>query len=427
MNILVKNATIITMDDEKVIENGYLITDGKKISYVGDELLKDVSCDIVIDAKGKTLMPSFSNAHCHTAMSILRSYSEGYKLQQWLNEKIFPIEDKFTENEIYYGTLLGTAEMISTGTTLVNDCYWFMERAADAYIESGMNANISRGLMCFSDDSDFKEDYRILDSIKLHKEYNKKADDLIRVELFPHAVYTCTYNYLKYIGEISKEYNIPITSHLCENEVEVSECIEKYGKTPVEIYKETGLFDNTSLMAHCVVLNDKDREILKGHYVAHNPRSNLKLGSGVADIYKMQNAGINVSIGTDGASSNNRLDMIAELQTAALLMCMKSDPSRCNPYEILKMATVNGAKAMRRETKGILKAGYDADFIIIDTDKPQYYPKHNVINNIVYAASGEDVVTTVSNGKILYDKGEFKTIDIEKVKYEALKIKEKIF
>ena len=428
MNILLKNAYIITLDDEKIIENGYLGTNGKKISYIGDKLPDESKYDYVLDLKGKTVMPSFSNAHCHTAMTILRSYSEGYPLQRWLNEKIFPIEDKLSGNEIYWGTMLGIAELLKFGTTLVNDCYYFMEDAVRAYRETGMSANVSRCVMNFEEKDDYSSDYRMKECIELYKNYNGIDDDLIRVEMFPHAVYTCSYNYLKYTAEISQKYNMPITSHLSENAQEVSDCIKKYGKTPVEIYEETGLLSDTTLMAHCVHLNDNDIKLLKGHYVAHNPKSNLKLGSGICDIYKYQQNGINIAIGTDGASSNNNLNMLSELNYAALLMCNKnSDPSYVSPYEILKMATLNGAKAMRRENKGMLKEGYDADFIILNTDEIYHLPNHNVINNIVYASCGTEVETTVSGGKILYHKGEYKTIDIERLKSEILKIKEKIF
>lgn len=428
MKILIKNAYIITLDNEKIIENGYLLTDNKKISYVGNKLPDESKYDYVIDAKGKTVMPSFSNAHCHTAMTILRSYSEGYPLQRWLNEKIFPIEDKLTENEIYWGTMLGIAELLKFGTTLVNDCYYFMEDAVRAYRETGMNANVSRCVMNFEEKEDYSSDYRMKECIDLYKKYNGIDDDLIRVEMFPHAVYTCSYNYLKYVAEVSREYNMPITSHLSENAQEVSDCLKKYGKTPTEIYNETGLLSDTTLMAHCVHLNDNDIKLLKGHFIAHNPKSNLKLGSGTADIYKYIKNGITIAIGTDGASSNNNLNMLSELNYTALLMCNKnSDPSLVSPYEILKMATLNGAKAMRRETKGMLKEGYDADFIILKTDEIYHLPNHNVINNIVYASCGTEVETTVSGGKILYDKGEYKTLDIERVKSEIIKIKEKIF
>ena len=428
MNILIKNATIITLTEKGVIENGYLGTKGKKIAFVGNEIPDGYCYDTVIDAKGKTVMPGLSNAHCHTAMTILRSYSEGYSLQRWLNEKIFPIEDKLTENDIYYGTLLGIAESVRFGTTLINDCYYFMDKAADAYLEAGMNANISRCVMNFESKDDYSDDYRMKECIELFNQYNGAGDDLIRIEMFPHAVYTCDYKYLKFVSEMAKKYNMPITSHLCENESEVSDCINKYGKTPVEIYKETGLLDDVTLMAHCVHLNDNDIELLKGHYIAHNPKSNLKLGSGIADIYKYKNAGINIAIGTDGASSNNTLNMLSELNFAAMLMCERnSDPSFCQPEEILKMATVNGAKAMRREEKGLLKEGYDADFIILNTNEVYYYPHHNIINNIVYAAQGTDVETTVINGKIVYDKGEYKTIDLEKVKAEIMNIKKRVF
>ena len=428
MNILVKNANIITLCEDEIIYNGYLGTSGKKIAFVGDEIPKDYKYDYVIDATGKTVMPGFSNAHCHTAMSVLRSYSEGYKLQEWLNEKIFPIEDKLGPHEIYYGTLLGIAELIRFGCTLVNDCYFFMEDAIKAYAEAGLNANVSRCVMNFESKDDYSDDYRMKECIELYNKYNKAYDDLIRVEMFPHAVYTCDYKYLEYASKIAKQYNMPVTSHLSENETEVTDCIKKYGKTPVEVYSKAGLLDDTSLMAHCVHLKDSDLPLLKGHYIAHNPKSNLKLGSGIADIYKYKENGINICIGTDGASSNNNLNMLSELNYAALLMCNKnSDPSLVSPIDILKRATVNGARAMRRETKGMLKEGYDADFIILKADEIYHYPMHNIINNIVYASLGAEIETTVANGKILYDKGEFKTIDINKVKSEILKIKEKIF
>ncbi len=428
MNILLKNARIVTLTDKGVIDSGFVGTEGKKIAFVSDTLPENYKYDRVIDCEGKTIMPGLSNAHCHTAMTILRSYSEGYSLQRWLNEKIFPIEDKLNQEDIYWGTLLGTAEMLRFGTTLVNDCYFFMDRAADAYLEAKMNANISRCVMNFESKDDYSDDYRMKECIELFKEYNGKGDDLIRVEMFPHAVYTCDYKYLKFVADKAREYNIPVTSHLSENLSEVEDCIKKYGKTPPEIYKEAGLFDDTTLMAHCVHLRENDLEILKGHYIATNPKSNLKLGSGIADLYKYKNAGINIAIGTDGASSNNTLNMISELNYAAMLMCERnSDPSYCQPEEILKMATLNGAKAMRRDLKGLIKEGYDADFIILNTDEVYYYPHHNIINNIVYASSGTDVETTVVNGEILYHKGEYTTIDIEKVKAEIMNIKKRVF
>ena len=427
MNILIKNATIVTMGDEGIIENGYLATEDKKIKYVGATEPEGVF-DHIVDGKGKVIIPGLSNAHGHTAMSLLRSYSEGYKLQEWLFDKIFPIEDKLGPDEIYTGTLAGIAELLRFGCTITSDSYFFMDSGAKAYIDAGFNANLSRGLTAFDNNADYSKDYRINEALSLYKEYNGASDDLIRVELSPHAVYTCEYNYLKYIGELAVKYSIPVTSHLSENETEVSDCIKKYGKTPVEIYKETGLLEKPGTFAHCVWLNDKDIELLRGHYIAHCPKSNLKLGSGIADIYKYKEAGINIALGTDGASSNNSLNMLSELNYMALLMCNKnSDPSLVSPYEILKTATLNGARAMGRDKKGILKEGYDADFVIIKADEIYHLPNHNPVNNLVYASTGCEVETTVIGGKILYDKGEYKTIDIEKLKWEIRKIKEKIF
>ncbi len=428
MNILIKNAALVTMGDEGVIENGYLGTEGKRIDYIGKEFPTGKEYDYIYDGSGMVVIPGLSNAHGHTAMALLRSYSEGYKLQEWLYEKIFPIEDRLGPEEIYTGTLLGIAELLRFGCTLTSDSYFFMDSAARAYIDAGFNANISRGLTCFDNNADYSEDFRIKEALALYTEYNKCSDDLIRVELSPHAVYTCEYNYLKYIGSLASNYGIPVTSHLSENETEVSDCIKKYGKSPVEIYKEAGLLENTGTFAHGVWLSDRDIELLDGHYIAHCPKSNLKLGSGIADIHKYMKKGINIAIGTDGASSNNNLNMLSELNFAALLMCNKNaDPSLVSPMEILKMATLNGAKAMGRDKKGLLKEGYDADFAILKGDEIYHQPMHNPVNNIVYASTGCEVVTTVSGGKILYDKGEYKTIDIEKLTFDIEKIKKKVF
>ena len=428
MKTLVKNANIITCDGDKIIYNGNMGYEDKKIVFVGENIPDGFHADEVIDAKSNTVMPGLINAHSHVAMTILRSYSEGYSLQKWLTEKIFPIEDKLTADQTYFATLLGIAESVKFGTTCINDCYFFMDRAADAYIESGLNANISRCIMNGEEKEEFPDDYRIKEQIALYEKYDRAADDLIRVEVFPHAVYTCSFGYLKTAARLAEKYNMPIASHLCENRTEVSDCIAKYKKTPVEVYKEAGLLEREASFAHCVVLNDNDISLLKGHSVVHNPISNLKLGSGVADVIKYERNGINVALGTDGASSNNNLNMFEEMRVAALLMSgIGGDPSLVDPYKVIKMATSNGAKAMGRKAKGILKEGYDADYIIVDVSGPHHYPHHNIVNNIVYTAQGSDVIKTVAGGKVLYDRGEYKTIDIEKVGYEIMRIKKELF
>ncbi len=427
MKTLLKNAKIITCDNGRVIENGYMATEGDKILFVSDVLPMDFEADEIIDVGGKTIMPGLVNAHSHVAMTILRSYSEGYRLQEWLNDKIFPIEAKLTEEHIYVSTLLGIAEMLSFGTTLVNDCYFFSDKAADAYLSTGFRANISRCLMN-PDGSSYKDDYRVKEEIALYEKYNGAGDGLLKIEVFPHAVYTCSEEYLEFSAKLAEEYDMPLASHLCENETEVSECIEKYNMTPVEVYKKCGLLEKPSNFAHCVVLNDNDISLLKGHTVTHNPVSNLKLGSGIADVLKYKKSGINIALGTDGASSNNNLNMFEEIKTAALLASgINKDPSMVKPQDFLDMATVNGAKALKRENLGMLKAGMDADYIIINSEKPHFYPNHNIVNNMVYSALGSDVETTVVKGRVLYHKGEYKTIDMEYVKNAVMKIKKELF
>ncbi len=429
--MLLKNATIITMDDENpVIYNGCIITRGKRIVSVSDQLPENEDAyGEVIDAKGKIVMPGLCNAHSHVAMTLLRGYAEGYALQDWLFTKIFPIEDQLVAEDIYWGTLLGIAEMIRTGTTLVNDCYYFMDRAIAAYAETGFNANISRGLMNDQQKEDYSDDYRINEMIDLFQTYHKGYDDLIRVECFPHAIYTCSPEYFRYIAKVAEQYGIPVASHISENQTENRECIEKYGATPTQVYHEAGLFRHPVNIAHGVWLTDEDLQIVKesGSTVTHNPTSNLKLGSGIADIYKYLQTGISVALGTDGCSSNNNLNMFEEMHLAALLMAGTHDPSLVNPYDILKLATVNGAKAMQRETKGVLASGFDADFIMLNSTEPYYYPGHDPINNVLYTAQGSDVCLTVINGKVVYQDGEYKTLDIEKIKAEIMRIKSRLF
>ena len=425
MKTLLKNANIVTCDGGKVIYNGCMGYEDGKILFVGEEVPEKFRWDELIDAKGNTVMPGLCNAHSHVAMTALRSYSEGYKLQEWLNDKIFPIEAKLLPEHIYIFTMLGIAESLRFGTTLISDCYYFMDRAAEAYLETGMNANISRCVMNPVEE-DYSADYRMREAVELYEKYDGKGG--IKVEMFPHAVYTCTEKYLALAAETARKYNMPVASHLCENLTEVTECREKYGVSPVEIYKRAGLLDESASFAHCVVLDDNDVASLRGHSIVHNPVSNLKLGSGIADIYKYKENGINIALGTDGASSNNNLNMFEEIKLTALLMSgISGDPSRVDTSEILEMATVNGARAMKRETKGILKAGYDADYIIVNSSDVHHIPNHSIVNNLVYSALGSDVVTTVCNGKILYNKGEYKTVDVEYIEYEISKIKKELF
>ena len=428
MKTLLKNANIITCDGDKIIYNGYMGYEDGKILFVGESAPADFKPDEIEDASGNTVMPGLINAHSHVAMTILRSYSEGYSLQRWLTEKIFPIEAKLVCEQTYTATLSGIAESLRFGTTSINDTYFFMDRAADAYLETGINANISRCVMNPEEGEDFSDDYRLKEEIELYEKYDGAGRGQIKVEMFPHAVYTCSKGYLKQAAEIAKKYDMPVSSHLCENETEVSECLAKYGKTPVEVYADAGLLDKPASFAHCVVLNDNDISLLKGHSIVHNPISNLKLGSGVADILKYQKSGINIALGTDGASSNNNLNMFEEMKTAALLISgISGDPSLADPYGIIKAATLGGAVAMHRETKGMLKEGFDADYITVDVSGPHHIPNHNIVNNIVYSALGGDVIKTVVRGKTLYDRGEFKTVDYEKVVYDMKKIKKELF
>ncbi|MFZ5354451.1 MAG: amidohydrolase [Bacillota bacterium] len=426
MSILLKNAQAITMNKaNEVIKDCCIGIDGDRIVYMGSyrQGLED-AYSRVIDCKNRTVMPGFVNAHNHAAMTIFRNYADDMKLMEWLFQKIFPLEDKLTGETVYTATFLAIAEMLRSGTTTFSDMYFFMEEVAEAAGIAGMRAVLARGLHGEMPDD---TDYRFCENLELYRKYNKSFDDRIRVMFGPHAIFTCTIPYIRMVYDKAKELGTSIHIHVAETKEEVRDCMAKHGVTPVRLLYDAGLLDSTVLLAHCVNLTEEDISMLaeKRVNVIHNPGSNMKLASGIAPVVKLLDKGVNVCLGTDGASSNNNLDMLEEIRMATYLQKVYMDDPTALPVDtVLSMATVYGAKALGLHDTGSLEAGKKADIIIINTDKPQYYPKYNIKSAIVYSGYSADVETVIVNGKVLMEKSVILTFDEEKVMYEAQKYAE---
>lgn len=405
---------------------------GNRIEYVGEKAPSEErrkKFGEVYDRKNIVLMPGFYNAHGHSPMSLMRGYGENLPLDRWLNERIFPFEAKLYAKGVYWGTLLTMAESIRYGIVSTTDMYYFTDDMVKAISVSGEKNNISRSVT-----NVMKEDPKDLQALKEMRDaivmYHGFENGRVLVDASLHAEYTNDDRTARAVAECAREFDVNMHVHVAETESETQGCKERhYGKTPVEYLESMGIFDQPTTAAHCVWLTDDDREILKAKNVtvASNPISNLKLVSGICDVPKLYDKGINVAIGTDSVSSNNSLNFFEELKTFALLGKIKSgDPARMSPSEVLRSATRAGAVAQERRDCGLIKEGFKADMIAVDLDVPNMQPIHDVLSNLVFSASGTDVCMTMVDGKVLYKDGDYTTIDIEQTVAEANNAKDKI-
>ena len=419
MDILFSNITCVTMDAEMhVYPNAFVgVTDGK-ISHVGLSAPEGKPARI-IDGTGMVLMPGLINCHTHLPMSILRGYADGYELSTWLNDYIFPREDRLDARTVKAAATLAIAECLRFGTTSVSDMYYFCDEIAQAVAESGIKANIARGTTLFSDEFDVETYPACVELMELHRKWHNYDNGRIRIEASIHGEYTSDYRLWDALSEYAINNGLGMHIHLSETKAEHEGCIERSGLTPAQVLNCHHVFDTRAMAAHCVWLDDEDRRLLAAHHVTcvHNPVSNLKLASGCADVAAMIKAGMNVALGTDGDASNNNLDMFEEMKAAALTANARSgDPGALPAAAVLTMATVCGAKAQGRETEcGQIRVGYDADLIALNFTQPHLIPCHNVLSNLVFSARGSDVVMTMVRGRILYMNGEFPTIDLAAV------------
>ena len=401
-DIIIKNAYVLTMDpDTEDIEGGVVVIKDGMITEVGTST--DSTADKVIDAGGCVVMPGLVNTHCHAGMTLFRGYADDMPLKEWLENRIWPAEAKLTDDDIYNGSLLACLEMIKSGTTAFADMYIHMDRVAQAVEDSGMRAALSYGMIDFCNKE--KADAELNEGMRFVREWNGKAEGRITTMYGPHAPNTCSRDFLIRVKEQAVKDNVRIHIHVLETETELNYMKENFGMCSIHFLKGIDFWGTDILAAHCVWLSDGDIKILAeyGVNISHNPVSNMKLASGIAPVSKLLEIGANVCLGTDGCASNNNLDMFEEMKTAALLQKVSTmDPTALPARKVLEMATVNGAKALGIKS-GILKEGYNADVIIVDLKRPHLTPTYDVASQLVYAASGKDVRTTIIAGKVLME------------------------
>lgn len=409
MRIRLYNARILTMEKNCPVFEGEVWVTNEKIACVAEkkelEELKDsfpkIAWDVQIDCKGNLLMPGFKNAHTHSAMTFLRSYADDVPLQTWLQEKVFPMEAKLTGEDIYHLTKLAILEYLTSGITTIFDMYLTPDTIAEACQDMGMRCVLVSGLNNFSSSVE-----------QMEREYLKwnQKNSLITYQLGFHAEYTCSKDLLYRVSQLAHKYRAPVYTHLAETATEVEECKARYGMTPAVFLDNMGLFDYGGGGFHCVHMTEDDMEVFRRRrlYAITNPASNMKLASGIAPIAEFEKKKIPVAIGTDGPASNNCLDMFREMfLVSGLSKLREKDAASLDAENILRMATVNGARAMRLNKADCLAKGKLADIIMLDLHQPNMQPIHNIPKNIVYSGSKSNVCMTMIHGRILYRNGEF--------------------
>lgn len=423
MKLKIVNARIITMNSrDEVIENGEIHISNGRIQYAGDGC-PDFQADRVLDANRNAVMPGFVNAHTHAAMHLFRSYADDMRLKDWLNAKILPAENKLCDEYAYWGALFALCEMAKSGTTAFADMYYLYDGIVRAIRQSGHRAVIARSVV----DIDPQHGERTFEEmVSVFQKY--AGEERIRVYMSPHAQYTVSVPMLERIGEAAKQYRTGIHTHISETRTEHDACVQKHGQTPVALMNTLGLLDVPFLAAHCVYATPQDMEILaeKGAAVVSCPQSNLKLASGIAPLSSMLRKGLLVSLGTDGAASNNNASMWEEMTYASLLQKGTTlDPKALPAMDALRLATANGAEALGLNA-GRVEAGRDADLVIVDTAGIRYVPDYNVVSNIVYAGCDRDILLTMVGGEILYENGQVTFADEAEVLSRVREIAEKI-
>ena len=420
MNTLFTNARILTSLGE--IISGCLGVADDTIAFVGD-LPKDFSAQRIIDCRGDLLMPGLVNTHTHMAMTLFRNSADDMELTAWLRDRIWPLEDKLTAEDTYWGTMLATAECIRGGCTCINDMYFFMDQTAKAIADSGIRAVLGQGIVSGNDDGNS----RLSIAKTLFDNYNNAENGRIKIAIPPHAEYTCNEATLLASSELAGKLDAPLHIHLSETFQEHEECKLRHQLTPAAYLKSLGMLREKTLLAHCVHIDEDDVALISASkaHVLHCPQSNLKLGSGIAPIPTMLASRINVSLGTDGAASNNNLDMFEELRLVATIhKGITTNASVITAKQALSMATANGAFALGFNT-GRLAPGALADIIRINTKVPNMIPINDLRSAAVYSACAADVKMTMVNGRILYENGEFFFLDMERISSEVERIVER--
>ena len=424
MRTLVTNAYVLDMVGEVPnIEKKDILIENNIIKKIEKDIDKEIEVDEKINAKNMLVMPGLINTHTHLAMSIFRGYKDDRKLMDWLENAIFPVEDKLESEDIYWNSYLSCLEMLRSGTTTCNDMYFGMNKVIEAIENTGLRALVAWSM---TDDS-------IRDKVEKTREYAKKYNvpgSRIKVITSPHAPYSCNPDTIKLCVDLAKELNTSLHIHLSETLDEEETIREWYNKRGTEYLNDLGVFDVPVILAHGIYISDSDIEILKNVKggIAHNPISNCKLSSGICDVVKLRRNGINVGLGTDGIGSTTTLDMFEEMKTAAYLQKVNTmEPTSIKAYDILKMATIVGAKVLGLDDEiGTLEPGKKADMIFIRTDKLHLCPDNDVCTNIVYSANGSDVDTVMIDGKIIMQNRKMINLDEKEVMKQVKKIAKRL-
>lgn len=413
--MLFKNISYLD-ENFNLVENAYVGIKNGVIDYLSTDR-PDWGYGEVYDGADKLLIPGLVNSHCHAAMVLLRGYGEGLPLQEWLSEKVFPFEAKLTEDAVYWGTLLGIAEMLSSGVTSYSDMYMHDAGVAKAVLEAGIKCNFINAPICTDGTPLMKQPFfpKSLESIK---KYGHSRGRFVQ-EFGLHAEYTAGDKLIEEATAFSKKNDLRQQVHISETKREHEDCLKRNGVTPAQYLNSFGFFEQPTTAAHCVWAEDEDIKIFaeKGVTVVHCPSSNMKLGSGFMPLKKMLDAGVNVALGTDGASSNNNLNMFEEMHLAALICRgITGHADEVSSRDILKMATINGARGQGKEETGLIKKGWKADLAVVDLSGPHMTPCYDIVDNLVFSAQASDVALTMVDGDVVYRDGKCKGIDVNKVR-----------
>ena len=433
VDLLITNATIVTMDSERrIIEHGQIAVRGDSIYAIGDGVLfpRGVQAKQTIDAKGALVLPGFINGHTHVPMTLLRGLHDDVTLDDWLRKYIFPAEAKnVTEDFVRWGTRLAAAEQIRSGVTTFADMYYFEDAVAEETKAAGMRGVVGETFIDFPA-PDNKTNAAMLEySEKFLKRW--QGDPLIHAAVAPHSIYTCSAKTLQDSAALARKYHAPILIHVAEMKKELDDSLKQNGLTPVQYLDKLGILGPDVLAAHCIFVDEKDRQILANRQVGcvHNPSSNMMLASGVAPVVEERAAGIAVGLGTDGpAGSNNDLDLMEEMDLAAKLQKItKMDPRALGAKSVVEMATIEGARALHMEKEiGSLEVGKKADIILISLDEPNAVPMYDVYAQLAYALKGSDVETVVIGGRVVMRDKKLLTLNEPEILAKAREYGKKI-
>jgi len=432
VDTIISGGRVLTSDEQdSIIDDGCIAIDGNTIVGVGtsEEIEARFSGRKTIDARDCLVMPGLINGHTHAAMTCFRGLADDMELMDWLNNYIFPAEARNVNPELaYWGSMLACAEMIKSGTTTFSDMYIFEDETARAAKEAGMRCLLGEVLFDFpSPNSKTPEEGLAYTRMLIEKWMD---DPLVNIMVEPHSLYTCSPSLLKDAKTLADQYHVPFATHLLENKGEVKQLEEKLGTRATTFLMDIGCLDERFIAFHCVCMDNEDMQIFADHgcKVVHNPESNMKLASGIAPVASMLEHGIVVGLGTDGCASNNNLDMLQEMDTAAKLGKVAGyDPTALPAHTVTRMATCEGARVLGMDTSvGVLKPGMKADIIIIDLNRPHLTPLYNEYSTLVYAASGADVITSIINGRIVMENRRLLTISEGEVMDTVNKISRRV-